>query len=328
LWDWILAVVTLGLYYFFVIRDLKNYKGALLVSDRRFVTVFSHNHHGLKDGVKYVQLVNCWFFTKMNSAAVRTSSPDTCFAACCQPTWRTLFVDCGPGTLSITPNPENGEERIQSLFSKFFSYKSRPLLNSMPIEFKESNEVGLPNAYRIEGEQLLYDLASATPHDCAFTCSRCLSCGFTPPHITHDIGISTHRLYVKYTVSNQHFRNYLQLDFFTRLENVHGLELGEVVAKATCCDLSSAHVGICFRNDPDWTLSMWIRHADLHSEVIRQAGQAISYVQTVLQDLEEAYINNMVNAAPGGFVPPAHYQAPPGYGYAQPGPSMTVVVQQ
>ena len=103
------------------------------------------------------------------------------------------------------PNPDNGEERIYSLFSKFFSYpssetsllcylplssslppsfflilcgyKSRPLLQSIPVDFRETNEVGLPNAFRIEGEQLLYDLASQTPHDCAFTCSRLISCG-------------------------------------------------------------------------------------------------------------------------------------------------------
>jgi hypothetical protein len=328
-WDWVLAVCTLSIYYWLVIRDLKNYKGALLVTDRRFVTIFTHNQNGLKPDAKYVQLVNCWFFTKMNSAAVVTTRPDNCFTACCSgKTWRTLLVDCGPGSLSITPNPKNDKDRIESLFSKFFSYRSRPLLQSIPVDFKETNEVGLPNQYRMEGEVLLYDLASETPHDCAYSCTRLLSCGFVPPHVTHDIGISTHRLYVKYTVSNQHYKNYMELQFFTRLENVHGLELSEFVAKAGCCEIKNAHVGICFRNDPDWTLSMWIRNADLHSDVIRQAGQAVSYVQTVLQDVELAYIDHLNAIHPGHFATPVYYQPPIGQGPpAGPAP-VTVVVQQ
>lgn len=326
IWDWILAVVTFGIYYLLVIRDLKNYKGGLVITDRRFITIFTHNHHGFKPDVKYVQLVNCWFFTKMNSAAVVTTRPNNCFTACCEPTWRTLYVDCGPGSLAITPSFENESERINSLFSKFFSYRSRPLLQSIPVDFKETNEVGLPNHFRIQGEVLLYDLATATPHDCAFTCTRLLSCGFEPPHITHDIGISTHRLYVKYTISNAHYKDYYQMDFFTRLENVHGLELSELYAKACCCEVKQAHVGICFRNDPDWTLSMWIRKADLHSDIIRQAGQAISYVQTVIEDVEEAHMNAIYNAAPGAYVQPIYYQ--PGPSGAGPSGGISVTVQQ
>jgi len=44
--------------------------------------------------------------------------------------------------------------------------------------------------------------------------------GFAPPDFTHDIGISTHRLYLKYTVSNLHFKNFFQIEFFTRLESI------------------------------------------------------------------------------------------------------------
>jgi hypothetical protein len=308
--DWLLAVATLSIYYWLVIRDLKNYRGALLVTDRRFVSVFSHNQKGLVPDQKYIQLVNCWFLTKMNSAVVQTTRPSDCISACFQPTWRTLMVDCGPGSLSITPDYSNSEEVIESLFSKFFTYRSRPLLNSMPVAFKESNEIGLPNRYRIENEVLLYDIASHTPEDCAFNCMRILCCGFAPPMITHDIGISSHRLYVKFTVSNGHYKNYLTLDFFTRLENVHGLELAEVViGKGKCCTIANSHVGICFRNDESWTLSMWIRNADLNSEVIKNAGQAVSYVQTVLEDNEVAYINHVL-AAPAG-APPPMYAAPP-----------------
>jgi hypothetical protein len=46
------------------------------------------------------------------------------------------------------------------------------------------------------------------------------------------------------------------------------------VVNTFCCEFKTAHVGICFRNDPGWTLSMAIRNADLvYGERVEGRGE-------------------------------------------------------
>lgn len=291
LWDWILAVCTFSLYYFLVIKDAKQYKGALLVTDRRLISLFVHNEHGFKEGQKYIQISNSWFFNRFGDAAVCIAKPSNCITKLFQEPYYGFLMEVGPGTIQLTPNPKNGKQRILNFFGHFFGYDHEQLVsaNAFPDRSGRFRE-----GFLLPGEEVLAATGKKTKKDCAFMCTRVCSCGITPADAKVDMSASTHRFALTIDASNFWQTEIVSYDFFTSLANLSGFQLHELEYSVPCSCLTCkkvhfASVSIALRRDEYWTLPLVLPETKTSEATVQAFARVIAAAQNTFENMEKGY---------------------------------------
>lgn len=289
LWDWILAVATFSLYYFFVIKDLKHYKGALLVTDRRLISLFVHNEHGFKPDTKYIQISNSWFFNRFGDAAVCVIKPDNCIYKLFKLPSYGFLMEVGPGTIQLQPNPKNGKERILNFISHFFGYNHEQLVNGSTFPDRSGR---FRDGFLLPGEEVLAATGKKTKKGCAFMCTRVCSCGIAPPDAKTDFVASTHRLGITLDASNWWEPEIITYDFYTSLANLSGFQLHDLEYSVPCrcmaCKkVNYASVSIALRRDEIWTLPMFLPETKTSEATVQAFARVIANAQNSFENMEK-----------------------------------------
>jgi len=287
--DWVMCVITFSIYYFVVVRDLKHYKSAHIVTDRRYILLHVRNPNGFKPDVKYIQLSNCWFFHHFGCSAVRTSRSNSCICTCLVPPEYELLLECGPGTLQILPYEKHGKERIIGFFSHFFGYYVPQLVRS--DEFPPAGRSGsFADGLLLPNEEVLACVTGHYPYrkGCLFGLSRCCSCGFSPAETNTSFLASSHRFALRYDASNGCVSQFVAIDFFCSLQGLSGFQLLEAefsfpCSCMACIKRSLARVGVAIGKDESWTLDIAIWKTKMSDPAIQQFSKVVSFAQDTFE---------------------------------------------